>query len=92
MSFLKSRKQNGARIELLEIQRLTRSIGGGALGARADADAASGDVKALLSAVNELLDEALLPIGEGNRILDQIARGRIDELIVQSYKGDHEKM
>ena len=34
----------------------------------------------------------LLPIGEGNRVLAQISAGKIDELIVQTYKGDHEKM
>ena len=39
-----------------------------------------------------MLDAILLPIGEGNRILDQIAKGKIDELIAQTYQGDHEKM
>ena len=39
-----------------------------------------------------MLDAILLPIGEGNRILDQIANGKIDELIAQTYRGDHEKM
>jgi len=39
-----------------------------------------------------MLDAILLPIGEGNRILAQISDGKIDELIVQTYKGDHEKM
>ena len=39
-----------------------------------------------------MLDAILLPIGEGNRILDQVAHGKIDELIAQTYKGDHEKM
>src|SRR5208283_2085382 len=39
-----------------------------------------------------MLDAILLPIGEGNRILAQISNGRIDELIAQTYKGDHEKM
>ena len=42
--------------------------------------------------VNEMLDAILLPIGEGNRILAQITAGKIDELIAQTYKGDHEKM
>ena len=42
--------------------------------------------------VNEMLDAILLPIGEGNRILAQISDGKIDELITQTYKGDHEKM
>ena len=39
-----------------------------------------------------MLDAILLPIGEGNRILAQISGGKIDELIAQTYKGDHEKM
>ncbi|MGD0127856.1 MAG: methyl-accepting chemotaxis protein, partial [Terriglobia bacterium] len=39
-----------------------------------------------------MLDAILLPIGEGNRILAQISNGKIDEMIAQTYKGDHEKM
>ena len=39
-----------------------------------------------------MLDAILLPIGEGNRVLTQISAGKIDELIAQTYKGDHEKM
>ena len=39
-----------------------------------------------------MLDAILMPIGEGNRVLDQMAHGKIDELIAQTYKGDHEKM
>jgi methyl-accepting chemotaxis protein len=92
MSFLSPRKNVEARIELQEIRRLTQAISGGSLTARSELLAASGDAKVLLAAVNELLDAALLPIGEGNRILDQIARGKVDELITQTYKGDHEKM
>jgi methyl-accepting chemotaxis protein len=42
--------------------------------------------------VNTMLDAILLPIGEGNRILTQVSNGKIDELIAQTYKGDHEKM
>ena len=42
--------------------------------------------------MNAMLDAILLPIGEGNRILAQISAGKIDELIAQTYKGDHEKM
>ena len=45
-----------------------------------------------MTGVNEMLDAILLPIGEGNRILAQISSGKIDELIAQTYKGDHEKM
>jgi methyl-accepting chemotaxis protein len=92
MSFLKPRKHGDERMELLEIQRLTQAIGDGSLSVRASTAAMPDGAKALLSAVNQLLDAALLPIGEGNRILDQIAHGKVDEMIVQTYKGDHERM
>src|SRR4029077_15076451 len=46
----------------------------------------------IVRGVNAMLDAILLPIGEGNRILAQISGGKIDELIAQTYKGDHEKM
>jgi len=92
MSFLSLRKSGDTRMELQEIQRLTRAIAGGSLTARPDVQSATGNSRALLEAVNELLDAALLPIGEGNRILDQIARGKVDELIVQTYQGDHDRM
>src|SRR6202020_1090258 len=46
----------------------------------------------MMEGVNAMLDAILLPIGEGNRVLAQISSGKIDELIKQSYKGDHEKM
>ena len=42
--------------------------------------------------MNTMLDAILIPIGEGNRILAQVSNGKIDELISQTYKGDHEKM
>ncbi len=92
MSFLRPGKHDETRVELLEIQRLIQAIGSGSLSSRSDLTVATGDAKVLLSAVNDLLDAALLPIGEGNRILDQIAHGKVDELIAPSYKGDHEKM
>ena len=44
------------------------------------------------AASTTMLDAILLPIGEGNRILAQISNGKIDELIAQTYQGDHEKM
>jgi methyl-accepting chemotaxis protein len=92
MSFLSSRKSGEARMELQEIRRLTQAIGGGALTTRCELASATGDARLLLTAVNELLDAALSPIGEGNRILEQIAHGKVDELIAQTYRGDHEKM
>jgi methyl-accepting chemotaxis protein len=64
----------------------------GKLSARADLSKHAGDYRKVVEGVNEMLDAILLPIGEGNRILAQISGGKIDELIAQTYKGDHEKM
>ena len=91
-NILKASSSAQSRIALTEIQRLTQAIAAGSLSTRANVSMANGDAQAVLVAVNELLDAALLPIGEGNRILDQIAHGKIDELIAKTYQGDHERM
>ena len=64
----------------------------GQLATRADATKHQGDFRRIVDGINKTLDAILLPIGEGNRILAQISSGKIDELIAQTYKGDHEKM
>jgi methyl-accepting chemotaxis protein len=64
----------------------------GKLSTRADASKHQGDYRRIVAGVNEMLDAILLPIGEGNRILAQVSAGKIDELIAQTYQGDHEKM
>jgi methyl-accepting chemotaxis protein len=71
---------------------LTQSMLEGKLAVRADAAKHQGDFKKLIEGFNLTLDAILLPIGEGNRILSQVAIGKIDELVTQSYKGDHENM
>ena len=75
-----------------EVLRLVEASKNGQLTERANVAAFVGDDATLLRGLNEMLDAILLPIGEGNRILDQIAKGKIDELIAQTYHGDHEKM
>ena len=77
---------------MAEISRLIKSVKQGRLTERADVDVTTGDFKEVLSNINELLDVVLLPIGEGNRILDQVAHGKVNELITETYQGDHEKM
>jgi methyl-accepting chemotaxis protein len=64
----------------------------GQLATRAHADRHQGDFRRIVEGINNTLDAILLPIGEGNRVLAQISSGKIDELIAQTYKGDHEKM
>ena len=71
---------------------LIKASAEGRLATRGDAAKHQGDYRRIVEGVNEMLDAILLPIGEGNRILAQVSAGKIDELIVQTYKGDHEKM
>jgi methyl-accepting chemotaxis protein len=75
-----------------EIMRLVDASRDGRLAERGKVDEFEGVPREIVQGINEMLDAILLPIGEGNRILAQISSGKIDELIAQSYKGDHEKM
>jgi methyl-accepting chemotaxis protein len=75
-----------------EIMRLVEASQEGRLTERAQPEKFEGVHREMMQGVNAMLDAILLPIGEGNRILAQISAGKIDELIAQTYKGDHEKM
>jgi methyl-accepting chemotaxis protein len=75
-----------------EVMRLVDASRDGHLSERGRADQFDGVYREMVQGINEMLDAILLPIGEGNRILAQISSGKIDELIAQTYKGDHEKM
>ncbi|MFZ3266272.1 MAG: hypothetical protein WA172_19860, partial [Terriglobales bacterium] len=75
-----------------EIQRLLEASQEGRLSERARAEKFEGVHRGMIEGVNAMLDAILLPIGEGNRILTQVSNGKVDELIAQTYKGDHEKM
>ncbi|MGA2458826.1 MAG: hypothetical protein ABSF85_14750, partial [Terriglobales bacterium] len=75
-----------------EIMRLVDASRDGRLTERGRVDQFDGVYREIVQGINEMLDAILLPIGEGNRILAQISSGKIDELIAQTYKGDHEKM
>jgi methyl-accepting chemotaxis protein len=84
--------EDDSALVLDEIMRLVDASKEGRLSERAKATLFNGAHREMLQGVNEMLDAILLPIGEGNRVLAQISEGKIDELITQSYKGDHEKM
>ncbi len=77
---------------LQEIMRLVDASKEGRLSERGKATLFNGVHREMIQGVNEMLDAILLPIGEGNRVLAEISSGKIDELITQTYKGDHEKM
>jgi hypothetical protein len=72
--------------------RLTEASKEGQLSDRGKPEQFQGAYAEIVRGVNTMLDAILLPIGEGNRILTQVSNGKIDELIAQTYKGDHEKM
>jgi methyl-accepting chemotaxis protein len=75
-----------------EIARLVQASHEGRLGERGRAEEFEGANRKVVEGVNRILDAILLPIGEGNRILARISSGQIDEVITQTYNGDHEKM
>jgi len=89
--FDESTAQNDERLQQ-EITRLVQAAQEGRLGERGRTDQFEGRNRKVVEGVNRILDAILLPIGEGNRILAQISTGKIDELISQTYSGDHEKM
>src|SRR5208283_2780257 len=84
----------GVALQLLqkELARMNDFAREGQLSERAKPDQFKGAYAEIVRGVNATLDAILVPIGEGNRILAQVSNGKIDELITQSYKGDHEKM
>jgi methyl-accepting chemotaxis protein len=75
-----------------ELARLTDATREGQLSERGKPAQFEGAYAGIVTNVNDILDAILLPIGESNRILAQISQGKIEELITQIYKGDHEKM
>ncbi len=88
----RSNQDDDMMLVLQEIMRLLDASKEGRLSERGKATLFNGVHRELIQGVNEMLDAILLPIGEGNRILAQISSGKIDELISQTYRGDHEKM
>jgi methyl-accepting chemotaxis protein len=75
-----------------EIQRLIDSATVGQLGERGDAAAFVGDFKALVSGINGMLDAIILPIAEGNRVLDMVSTGNLMERVEIACDGDHQRM
>ncbi len=84
--------ENDASLVLQEIMRLVDASREGRFSERGQAIKFNGVHREMLQGVNEMLDAILLPIAEENRVLAQISAGKIDEVITQTYKGDHEKM
>src|ERR1035441_9210825 len=67
---------------------LIKASAEGKLATRGDATRHQGDFRKIVEGVNEMLDAILLPIGEGNRVLDRISKGDIPPKITDTYNGD----
>ncbi|WP_322964565.1 methyl-accepting chemotaxis protein [Sphingomonas fuzhouensis] len=75
-----------------EIQRLIAASTAGQLSERGDAMRFPGDFAGLISGINGMLDAILLPIGEGNRVLDLVSTGSLLERVEIDCDGDHRRM
>ena len=75
-----------------ELGRLTEASKEGQLSERGKAEQFQGAYAEVLRGVNVMLDAILIPIGEGNRVLQLIRGGNLRERVEIACKGDHEKM
>jgi len=75
-----------------EIQRLIDASTAGRLSERGDAGRFPGDFGGVVGGINGMLDAILLPIGEGNRVLDLVSTGSLIERVEIDCEGDHRKM
>jgi len=75
-----------------EIQRLIVASTGGRLSERGDTRRFVGDFADLISGINGMLDAILLPIAEGNRVLDLVSTGDLMERVEIECEGDHQRM
>jgi len=75
-----------------EMNRLIESAKDGQLQTRAKADNFEGGWKRIMQGVNDMLKEILVPIQEGNRVLELISKGNIKERVELNLLGDHKVM
>jgi methyl-accepting chemotaxis protein len=89
---IRNDRDSQALLVAQEIMRLVEASQEGRLSERGRAEQFQGAYADIVRGVNTMLDAILLPIEDANHILAQISNGKVDELITQTYKGDHEKM
>ncbi|WP_425567290.1 methyl-accepting chemotaxis protein [Sphingomonas rosea] len=75
-----------------EIGRLIDAATAGHLSERGEDKKFVGDFARLVAGINGMLDAILLPIVEGNRILDRVSTGDLAERVEIVCEGDHQKM
>ncbi|WP_116970154.1 methyl-accepting chemotaxis protein [Blastomonas sp. UPD001] len=75
-----------------EIQRLIDASAAGRLEERGNAGDFPGDFGRVVGSINGMLDAILLPIAEGNRVLDLVSTGVLTERVEIECEGDHRRM
>ncbi len=75
-----------------EIQRLIVASTAGNLTERGDTSRFVGDFADMVAGINGMLDAILLPIAEGNRVLNLVSAGDLTERVHIVCEGDHQKM
>ena len=75
-----------------ELQRLILSASSGQLSERGRSAHLKGSFAGLIDGINRMLDEILLPINEGNRVLRQISGGNLADKMTLDCQGDHQGM
>ncbi|KMO28226.1 chemotaxis protein, partial [Methylobacterium tarhaniae] len=77
---------------ITEIQTLTTASTAGRLSERGNADRYVGDFAKVVLGINGMLDAIILPIMEGNRVLDLVSAGDLTQRIDIACEGDHQRM
>lgn len=75
-----------------EINDLIAASTAGRLSERGDDRRFVGDFGRLIMGINGMLDAILLPIAEGNRVLDLASKGDLTERVDIDCQGDHQRM
>jgi methyl-accepting chemotaxis protein len=75
-----------------EVQRLITAATAGHLSQRGDDKRFVGDFAAMIAGINNMLDATLLPIEEGNRVLNLVSVGDLRQTVDIACEGDHRRM
>ncbi|PIB94617.1 chemotaxis protein [Caulobacter sp. FWC2] len=76
----------------VEIQKLIAVSMAGELSKRGEPGRFVGDFAQLVMGINGMLDAILLPIAEGNRVLEKVSGGDLTERVEIECEGDHRRM
>ncbi|WP_333574156.1 methyl-accepting chemotaxis protein [Sphingomonas sp.] len=84
--------RNNLREITMEVQRLITASTAGHLSERGNEKRFVGDFAALVAGINGMLDAIVLPISEGNRVLNLVSAGDLRERVEMTCDGDHRRM